>query len=216
MEHQRNLTVETLTRGMDEMATGRGYALARLLSQIFHPMILSIISFLLVGFFALPRWWEGVAWAVLGIALFVVPPAIFFSVRLRQGAYVDEDVSVRQQRNELYRFSMVNLLVGFALLVLLQAPLPFIALLCSAALLAAVAWVINLFWKISVHAASAAACATIAAMYAATLGIFFWGCALLVAWARIRTRNHTPLQVLAGAALAAACVLMMFAAFGLL
>ena len=36
-----------------EALDGRSYALARLLSQIFHPILLNISSFLLVGYAAL-------------------------------------------------------------------------------------------------------------------------------------------------------------------
>lgn len=212
MEQQRDLMLETLP---PDTAPGRSYALARLISQVFHPMILSVVSFLIVGLYAMPRWFVGLGWALFGIILQVIPPTVFFCIRLRQGAYSDEDVSVRQQRNELYFFSLLTLITGLGVLWWLQAPLPFLALLCSALLLAMLGWAINYVWKISVHASSAASCAAIGLMYDQSLGLFLGICALLVGWSRVRTRNHTPLQVLAGFLVATVGVWGVFAAFGL-
>jgi membrane-associated phospholipid phosphatase len=213
MRTRQNLTAEVL---QSAHSVGRSYALARIISNVFHPMILSTISFLIVGLFATSAWAFGLAWALFGVALQIIPVAIFYTIRLRQGAYSDEDVSIRQQRNELYLFSVLNLFIGIAVLLALRAPMPFLALLSSAALLAVSAWVINLSWKISVHASSAASCAAVAFIYDNPLGMLLGISALLVGWARIHTGNHTPLQVMAGFGLATLCVWGMFRVFGLI
>ncbi len=212
MAQQRDLTAEALQRGA---TPGKGYELARLLSQVFHPLLLSVGSFFVVGFFALPERLAGLGWALLCMALQVVPPTLFFTFRLRQGAYSDEDISVRQQRNELYLFGLFTVALGLVVLALINAPAPFLAMLCSAALLNVLGWMINIFWKISVHAASIGSFATLSAIYSPPLGALMWGCAVVVGWARVRTRNHTPMQVVAGLSLAAACVLVVFRVFGL-
>lgn len=212
MAQQQNLTAEALQRGA---IPGRGYALARWISQVFHPVTLSIINLFIVGTFALPHRLAGLGWAVLCVALQILPGMAFFTIRLRQGVYTDEDVSVRHQRNELYFFSMGIIVVGMAVLIVLGAPDAFLALLCSAAVMNVLSWSINLFWKISVHAASMATCATIAAIYSQPLGVLMWLCTLLVGWSRVRTRNHTPMQVIAGVGLAVASIWGVFAVFGL-
>lgn len=193
----------------------RGHVIGRLISRIFHPITMNIIAFLIVGYFALETPSAGLWWAGVCMLLQVLPPTIFFSIRARQGVYADEDVSVRQQRNELYLFGLVTVLVGLALLMLLGAPQAFLALLVCGLALGVLGGVINLFWKISIHAASIASTATIALLFSRHLGLALWLCALAVAWARIRTRNHTPLQVLAGFTLAALIVLMVFSAFAI-
>jgi membrane-associated phospholipid phosphatase len=213
MTQQHDMAAEALRRGAPP---GRGYTLARLLSQIFHPVILSIASIFIVGLLGVEPGSGGLGWAVLCAALQVVPPTLFFTVRLRQGAYSDDDVSERHQRNELYLFGMLTVVAGVAILGALGAPRPFMALLASAALINGLAWLINLFWKISVHSAGMGSCATIAALYSQPLGLALWLCALGLGWARVRTRNHTPLQVIAGIALACACVVGSWMAFGLL
>jgi membrane-associated phospholipid phosphatase len=193
---------------------GRSYALARALSQIFHPILLNILSFLIVGYAALNTPAEGLKWAGICILVLVLPPTVFYSIRLRQGAYADEDVSIREQRNELYLFGLIWALIATALLAYFGAPQPFLALLVCALLFALINGGINLFWKISGHATAIAATATIALLYSQPLGIVLWVCAALVGWARIRTRNHTPMQVLAGFCSAAAVITAVFHFFG--
>ena len=57
--------------------------------------------------------------------------------------------------------------------------------------------------------------ATIGLLYWQPLGWALWICAVAVGWARVRTRNHTPLQVLAGLGCATLVVLVAFGMFGL-
>lgn len=213
MTRQNDMTAEALSRGA---VPGRGYTLARIISQVLHPITLAMLSLLIIGLFGVESAREGLVWVLISAVLQIVPPLIFFTVRLRQGAYSDDDVSIRSQRNELYLFGIVNLAGGLVLLRLLGAPLPFQALVTAGVLLSVVAWLINLSWKISVHASSMGSTATIAALYSEPLGLVLWLCALALGWARVRTRNHTPLQVVAGLALAAVCMLVTFRIFGLL
>jgi membrane-associated phospholipid phosphatase len=179
---------------------------ARAISQILHPVVLSLVSIFVVGLFAVTAQNRGLYWAAFCALLQVVPPTIFFTIRLRQGAYSDEDISQRHQRNELYIFGFLTVLVGIGVLAMMDAPRIFVALLISAALINVLCWLINLFWKISVHSASMGSCATLATLFVPPFGIFMWLCAIVLSWARVRTRNHSPLQVVAGMALASLCV----------
>ena len=211
MAHQRDISRDPFT---SDVLPDRGYALGRLLSQIFHPIVLNITTFVIVGSFALDNYRIGLKWAGICILLLVLQPTLFFLVRLRQGAYGDEDISVRQQRNELYLFGLGWVLVATITLVLMGAPRPFVAVMVCALTMGLFGSVVNLFWKISVHSASIATTATVALLYLRTLGIVLWLLALAVGWARVRTGNHTPLQVLAGFGSAAAIVLLVFQVVG--
>jgi membrane-associated phospholipid phosphatase len=192
----------------------RGYALGRLISQIFHPILMNIVTFVIAGYFGLANHAAGLAWTGLCILVSVAPPTIFYTVRLRQGAYGDEDISIRQQRNELYLFGFVWVLAVTIVLIPLGLPRSLLAVLLAALALGVVSGLVNLFWKISVHSASIAATATVALFYSRSLGIALWVCALAVGWARVRTGNHTPLQVLAGFLCAALVVLVVFQLVG--
>jgi membrane-associated phospholipid phosphatase len=196
------------------MIDDRGFALGRLISQVFHPILINILTFVVVGYFGLANPALGLAWSGLCVLVAVLPPTLFYIVRRRQGAYGDEDVSIRQQRNELYLVGFVWTMIATVGLVAVGLPRPHLALMIMVLALGLIGGVINLFWKISVHAASIASLATVALLYSRNLGIALWVCALAVGWARVRTGNHTPLQVLAGFLCAATVVLIVFQLVG--
>src|SRR6266540_1299046 len=194
---------------------GRGYALARFLSRVFNPIFVNIGSFLIVGSASMSTLAAGLTWAGLCVLVLIVPPTTFYYFRLRQGAYSDEDVSIREQRNELYLIGFIWVLIAIVLLNFVGLPRPFLALMIGALAMGLVGGLINLFWKISAHASSIASAATIALLYWRPLGIVLWACAIAVGWARVRTRNHTPMQVLAGFGSAAVIVLVVFGLVGM-
>ncbi len=198
-----------------DTASGRWYLLARRLSQIFHPILMNLIAFLIVGYAALGTHASGLLWAGICILALLLPPTLFYYFRRRQGAYSDDDVSVREQRNELYLFGFVWVAIAAVGLGFLGLPRPFMALILCALGIGLIGGLVNLFWKISAHATAIASTATIALLYWPPLGLVLWACALAVGWARVRTRNHTPLQVLAGLGSATLVVLAAFSVMGL-
>lgn len=192
------------------VAPGRGYDLGMLLSQIFHPVFVSIVTLFLVGLYAAPSTLQGFGWAALCTAIQVIPTAAFFALRLRRGAYSDNDVSVRHQRTELYIVGIVSMAAGAVALTLLHAPAAFVKTTVAGLLITLICLLINSIWKISVHSATLASAATVASIFSTLIGGTAWLCAFAVGWARVRTGNHTLSQVLAGFAVATACVIAVF------
>ena len=112
------------------------------------------------------------------------------------------------QRHGLYLFSLAALILASLALYTLSVPAVFLRLIGAAVGIVVICMLVNFVWKISVHSASIATLATICAKVSLPLGVFFWLVALAVGWARIRTGNHTPLQVIAGWAVAVAGVVL--------
>lgn len=193
-----------------QLLGARSFSFARLVSQVFHPILMNILTFVIAGYYGLANHVRGLAWTSVCIVGLIVPPTIFYAIRLKQGIYGDEDVSIRQQRNELYMFGFGWMLLMTVVLMMVNVPAPLLAVTLSALVMGVLGGVINLFWKISVHAGSIAAVATIALLYTTLLGVVLWMCALLVGWARVRTHNHTLMQVSAGMGLAAIVVVGVF------
>jgi membrane-associated phospholipid phosphatase len=208
MARQSNISQNRLPT--DDYLSGRGYVVGQFLSRLFHPILLNVAMFLVVGYYAMATHVEGLKWALICILAQVVPPSLFFSYRMRRGAYSDEDVSNRRQRNELYMVGLGTVLAGLLILTPLGLPRPFVALLLCALMIGVINSLVNLSWKISVHATAIAAMATVTLLFAPRLGVALWLCALAVGWARVRTRNHTPLQVLGGFVVAVSVVLIVF------
>ncbi|MFO7168735.1 MAG: hypothetical protein DIU80_012010 [Chloroflexota bacterium] len=193
------------------VAESRSLALARLLSVVFNPMVAGIASYFAVGYYALDSGENGLSWAGVAVLLQVLPPLLFYLVQLRRGAFSDPDVSVRHERNQMYLFATFSVLISIGVLAALGVPRPLLALAVGTLLIGVVCGIVNLFWKISMHGAGMGSLATVTLLYTGTPGLALWALAAAVGWARVRTRNHTPLQVLGGLALSAVMMAVSFA-----
>lgn len=202
----------------DDLATStvdsRSLALARIISQVLSPPLVGIVGYLLLGIFLQATVPWGMGWVMIALLIQMLPLLGLYLVRRRQGKYSDADVSVRHERNELYIVGTLSVLLTIVVLVASGGPQPLISLTIGVMALGVVCGLINLVWKISMHAAAIATIATAAMVYNLVLGAVLWVCALAVGWARVRTRNHTPLQVLAGFGAAALVIFVTFSLFG--
>lgn len=193
------------------VAQDESYRIGRILSQIFHPVPNGILSFLIVGVFAgdfVDHRWRGIGWALIVIAVLVLPPTVYFYFRLFRGHYSDDDISQRSQRHGLYFFSLGSVLLASLALYALSVPPVYLRLIGASIATLVICMLINFFWKVSVHSASIASLATISARFLPALGIALWIAAFAVGWARIRTGNHTAGQVVAGWLIATVSVLL--------
>jgi membrane-associated phospholipid phosphatase len=194
------------------VAQDTSYRIGRWLSQIFHPITNGIASFLIVGAFAADftdARMRGLGWAVIAIALLILPPTIYFYFRLFRGHYSDDDISQRHQRNGLYFFSIGTVVLASLALYAVSVPTIFLRLIGASIGTMVLCMLINFVWKVSVHSASIATLAMLCTrLLPQPLGLTLWIAALALGWARIRTGNHTIGQVIAGWAIASLSVLM--------
>jgi len=140
-------------------------------------------------------------WTVAATVFTGLLPAgvIFGSLAARRIS--DHHVTDRDERPLVMAAILSSLLIGLAVTVVGGAPAPVIgvvaAMLATLAILAAITIVGR--WKVSVHSA---VWAGIAAMLTMTFGLAAAPTFLLVPivmWGRVRVRDHTPGQVIAGA-----------------
>ena len=206
MAQHREIATDELADPLD----GPSMALARTFSIIFSPPFVAIATYLFVAFAEPQPLLAGLGWALLTIMLQMLPGTILYISRRKSGRYQDADVSRRQDRNELYLVGALAVFVSIVVLNMLGAPRPMQALAIGTLALGVLCGLVNIFWKISMHAATIAVLATITAFYTASVGVGLWACVLAVGWARVKTRNHTPMQVLAGMVAAA---VVMYTAF---
>lgn len=187
--------------------------LARLLSFVFSPPLTAIASYVLPLLNSADTTLNNLKWAMLSLSMQLLPVSMLYGWRLRRGDYQDADVSKRQDRNELYLLGSASLVITIALLVVLHAPAEFVALAVGTLGIGVCFGLVNLFWKISMHAAGIASLTAISFIYRPLLGIPMLALMVAVAWARVRTRNHTLFQVFAGAFLAG---ILMYTSFVLI
>jgi membrane-associated phospholipid phosphatase len=209
MAHPRELSSDELS---EEVLEPRRLALARMISIIFSPPFVAIATYVFVAFAEPQPLLVGLGWALLTMFIQMFPATLLYFYRRKRGEYSDADVSRRQDRNELYVLGACAIFISVLVLQWLNAPRSLEALAIGTLALGISCGLVNMFWKISMHAATIAACATITGLYAVPIGAVMWVCALAVGWARVKTQNHTPMQVIAGFAAAA---IAMFTSFTL-
>lgn len=213
MAQHRNLTPVELPPDAPDTSDTVGsssLALARRLSIIFSPPLVAIATYLFVAYMQPQSFLIGAGWSLLIQFIQMGPGAVLYTYRRKSGAYRDADVSVRQDRNELYLVGTIAVIFSIGALYLLNAPQAFQAMAIGTLLLGLVCGAINLLWKISMHAAAMGTFAMIVTLYRPAAGAALWLIALAVGWARVRTHNHTTMQVLAGLATAAAVMYIAF------
>jgi membrane-associated phospholipid phosphatase len=186
----------------------RKSAFARAVSNVFSPPILAVMIALIgASFVAEPGVWRYVAiFALLGVLV----PLLDVVWLLRVGRIGDFHLSQRHERTRPFVVSTAATFLVTGVLVLLSAPPLLVALAAAALVQTLVLFAITLRWQVSIHSATAGAFATISALVWGVRPPGLAGLMILplVGWARVNLQRHTPAQVIVGAAIGAAVVLV--------
>lgn len=177
--------------------------------RIFHPYLLGlptlivILKDLSVG--------EIIFWSLLILSVLLVPGLTLAAYLHRQQRFIYQ----RRTRNPLYLTGWVSSLLCLLILVVLNAPRVLIACLLALAIWVPAQWLINHFFtKISTHTAVITGCATglwmLGELPTLLAQILIIALVLVTVWARVVTKNHTPVQVILGLLVGGLPVLLVF------
>jgi membrane-associated phospholipid phosphatase len=189
--------------------------LARLTSNILNPFLVSAIVITLLAVESTNGAGAALKWALVSIVISVLPVFAVVIYLVRQKRLDGIFVNPRQQRNDIYVLATVLAVISCFVLIILEAPkllkVTFVAGLVAIVVFGA----INRFWKISLHTAFMSASVTIIAIVYGAAGALTILLLPPVAWARIMLGQHSLAQVVVGAVLAAAIVVVVFMGFGI-
>jgi membrane-associated phospholipid phosphatase len=179
---------------------GFRHRFASLVSAVIHPLVFPLVTVVVLSYAYTHSIGDTFVYTVTALALTALPVALVVLVQVRRGKWSDLDVSVRRQRYTLYPFTLACLGLLAYVYYRLQAPREAIVSVISLVGANLVNALINLKWKISAHATTAAACASL--LWLLSPG-HTWGppaaaSAALVGWSRVELRRHTAGQVFAG------------------
>jgi membrane-associated phospholipid phosphatase len=195
-------------RDQNASATTGMVRVARIFSNVVSPPIMFAALGLAVGLANGPTFWAGFGWAALYGLLISLAPILFVLWMLRTGRISELHMSDTGERHLPYLVAAGCAALVWLLLSLLNGPED---LRCLAAfnLIELVALgLINVVWLISIHATGMIATTILAGLiFGAPAGWALTPLLILVCWARLYLRRHTPAQVLAGLALGAVVIL---------
>jgi hypothetical protein len=173
---------------------------AKIISTVINPIVLiSFVPFVLVHKvsqdFNLAIYWTLISF------IFIIIFSIFVLVGIRVGFFSNLDISNRNQRPLLYSFAIILSLIYLSVLFILKAPFILSIGIISLALGLAIGELINTRIKASLHVGTLVAfVTTIVEIYGAHF-LIAYALVPLVAWARIKTHNHTMKEILVGCAI---------------
>jgi len=171
---------------------------ARGLTEVFAPPVLVATLPIVIGVHASRTVPAGLAWGLLASTFCAIIPNAIVWYGVRQGRLSDRHIGVREQRTKPLALGLASVLVGLVLLMLFGAPRELIALVVALFVGGLVATVINHYWKLSVHASVAAGSMVVLALAFGPALLATAVVVLAVGWSRVRLRDHTTSQVVAG------------------
>lgn len=173
--------------------------IARILTEILAPIVLIVGLLFAVAIHTSPTPWRGVLYGAVTAFFAGGLPYAIMMLGIRHGHLGDRHLSERAERPVMMVIGLVSVTTGLLITRWLGAPRALFALVAAMVTGVAVALAITVFWKISIHTASAAGTLAILVL---EFGPALWATVPVVAavaWARVVLRDHTPAQVTAGA-----------------
>jgi hypothetical protein len=191
--------------------------LAEVISWVFHPFTIVIPTMLILMIQQRIPFWQSLVWTILAICVANLPMVGLLIYGIRFGHFSDLSVSIREQRKSIYIVYSFSTAILLTILVLGKAPIILTACMIAVILTTVIGFVINhYFTKLSIHSVVMVGCTTVLLLTTPWLGVAMAACALLVAWARIRLKHHTPVQILIGWVIPTLAVLIVFPMFQLM
>ncbi|MCL7460942.1 phosphatase PAP2 family protein [Micromonospora echinofusca] len=190
---------------------GRTLRLARFVTELTAPAVLVSALTLAVGWHSTRGGAHGLAWGLLATLFVSGIPFAYILGGVRRGRLTDHHVGVREQRRVPLLFGLCSVAAGLALLAVLGAPRPVLALAAAGLVGLVVAVTVSHWWKMSIHSAVAAGALVVLVVTFGAGSLAAAPLLVLVGWSRVRLRDHTVPQVLAGLALGALVAALTFA-----
>jgi len=176
--------------------------LAHIISLVANPLFLALPTFLFISLRVAPDIVHALLWWAVIAAGVSIAPFLFIRWGVHRGHYSDPHVSIREQRFVPLLFGLGCFSLVFVSLLLLHVAVPLLATMTASLVALGIATMVTKFWKISLHLVGIAGAVTVFCVMFGPWYLFLSPLVVLVGWARWRVRAHTPLQAVAGTALA--------------
>lgn len=166
---------------------------ARIITEVFSPLITTAVFLILVGALngALVA---GLVAAVIAVGL----PGAVLALATRKRLVTDRHIGDHRQRWPFLLLALVAIAAAFVVCLWIDAPKNLLAALIFSVVGVAIVGAVNIVWKLSAHAAMTAFLSTAIAAIAWPWGLSAFLVLAAVCWSRVRLKDHTTAQVLAG------------------
>jgi len=189
-----------------ESKVSRSVCLARVISKVTNPCILSVLVLLLIAYTESTNIRIFVGWVTILLLFLVLIPLIYVFIRTsrnRSGIKIlaDPTLFLKQHPKDILILSLIIGLSCFAILFFLEAPTLLLGTLMALIASSVVTALFNIYYRVSYHLAAVTILVIMAAL---TWGHFFFillATIPLISWAKYQIHEHTPVQLAIGIAL---------------
>lgn len=173
------------------------HKLAQIISTIGHPLLTVPIVVFVLLFHSESKL---NLFVVLGIIVFglILPVILKILKDLKSGNVSNFDVSDQKQRKSFYRFLIPILIIVNLVLYFSGQSFDILLSFGLATLLLITLQLVNLFVKASIHVSVNVYLSYLLAVINFEWALFFLIFILLIAWSRLKLKNHTLLEVVVG------------------
>ncbi len=172
--------------------------IARYVSNMLSPLVVSLPFIFFVALYHAENVLIAVFYALVILFFLSFGPMVYILVGVRRGKFTDSDVSMRSQRVGPFLFGITSALMGLGTLFFIHGPKNLQTLLLITIVSGFVMMIVTFWWKISIHASSLAAAATLLTALYGTVVLPAFVLLIVVCWSRVVLRRHTLGQVVAG------------------
>lgn len=191
--------------------------LARIVSTLFVPPSIALLTMIYFAFAFEKKIIS--SFVIISVTLlfgFTLPIIVFFYLK-KQGKIFDIDATIKEERTTPFIIGIILYSIGLIIMLLVKVNIFTIFFWFTYITNTIILININRYWKISVHALGVSGPLAALTYILGWVGFSFVWLLLLVGWARIKLKVHTPAQVLAGSLLGFLLTyLQMFIISGLL
>jgi membrane-associated phospholipid phosphatase len=172
---------------------------ARAVTRGLDPQNVIVGVLVLVG--AARHGWAGVGWALFAAVFAGVVPQEMIKLGMRRGRLGDRYVGDRAKRAKVLPLIAVSVVVGLVLMLVLGAPRELVAMILAmlATLVPVLVITAALRWKVSIHTAASGGAVAMLAIALGAWWLLGYVAVALIAWSRVRLRDHTAAQTIVGA-----------------
>ncbi|MEW2384100.1 phosphatase PAP2 family protein [Micromonospora sp. NPDC047707] len=185
-----------------------------MVTEVTAPAILVSVLTVTVAWHSARGGLDGLAWGLLATVFVSGIPFAYIVGGVRRGRLTDHHVGVREQRRVPLLFGLGSVAAGLALLAVLGAPRPVLGLAAAGLVGLVVAAAVSHWWKMSIHSAVAAGTVVVLVLTFGARLLVAAPLLALVGWSRVRLRDHTVPQVVAGGAFGALVAGLVYGTLG--
>jgi membrane-associated phospholipid phosphatase len=190
--------------------------IARVISNVLNPYIICFVTVVFVVAHTSNSFLNALKWSAIALVFSLFPVFSFILVQVQRKKLKTIFPEGQNQRKVIYALASSFSAVGYVIMLGFNAPHLLVVSFLSGMITVIVFMLINLYWKISLHTAFISAAAVVLLILYGGRAVWLFTLLPVIGWSRLKLKQHTLAQVIAGAVLSAGIISGMYWGLGVI